>query len=167
MLDYVGWFQNLPPEAAVMLIAAIPIAELRAALPVAILVYEMPFWSAFFWSVIGNMLPIFFIIYLLRPTADFLMKHWRLAKRFFDWWFTRVRRKFERGTLKYGVSLALVLFVAIPLPITGAWSGAVASFLFGIMPRRALILIAFGVMIAGIIVGLLTGGGIYIFRYND
>ena len=146
-----------------MLIAAIPIAELRAALPVAILVYKMPFWSALFWSVLGNMLPIFFIAYLLRPAANFLIKHWGLARKFFDWWFARVRRKFEKGILKYGIDLALVLFVAIPLPITGAWSGAVAAFLFGIPPRRALILIATGVIIAGIIVGLLTGGGVYIF----
>ncbi|MBU1146261.1 small multi-drug export protein [Patescibacteria group bacterium] len=163
MLDYVAWFQNLPPVAAVMLIAAIPIAELRAALPVAILVYKMPFWSALFWSVLGNMLPIFFIVYLLRPAANFLIKHWGLARKFFDWWFARVRRKFEKGVLRYGIDLALVLFVAIPLPITGAWSGAVAAFLFGIPPRRALILIATGVIIAGIVVGLLTGGGVYIF----
>ncbi|MFA5128398.1 MAG: small multi-drug export protein [Patescibacteria group bacterium] len=164
MIDYVGWFQNFPPEAAVMFIAAIPIAELRAALPVALLVYKMPFWSAFFWSVLGNMLPIFFIVYFIKPAANFLKKHWRVAERFFDWWFARVRRKFEKGILKYGINLALIIFVAIPLPITGAWSGAVASFLFGIPPRRALILIAFGVIIAGIIVGLLTGGGVYIFR---
>lgn len=159
MLDYVSWFRNLPPEAATALIAMIPIAELRAALPVALLVYKMPFWSAFFWSVLGNMLPIFFIVYLLRPTADFLIRHWGLARKFFDWWFSRVRRKFEKGILKYGINLALVLFVAIPLPITGAWSGAVAAYLFGIPPRRALILIAIGVIIAGIIVGLLTSGG--------
>lgn len=163
MFDYVSWFQNLSPEAAVMIIAAIPIAELRAALPIALLIYKMPFWSAFFWSFLGNMFPIFFIVFLLRPAANFLIKHWGLARRFFNWWFDRVRRKFEKGVLKYGINLALVLFVAIPLPITGAWSGAVASFLFGIPPRRALILIATGVIIAGIIVGILTSGGAYIF----
>ncbi len=145
------------------MIAMIPIAELRVALPVAMLVYKMSFWPALFWSVLGNMAPIFFIVFLLRPAADFLMKHWSLARRFFDWWFARVRRKFEGGILKYGINLALVIFVAIPLPLTGAWSGAVAAYLFGIPPRRALILITIGVIIAGIIVGLLTGGGAYIF----
>jgi uncharacterized membrane protein len=164
MIDYVGWFQNLPSGVVVMIIAAIPIAELRVALPVALLVYKMSFWSALFWSALGTMLPIFFIVYLLRPAANFLIKYWGLARKFFDWWFSRVRRKFEKGILKYGINLALVLFVAIPLPITGAWSGAVASFLFGIPPRRALILIATGVIIAGIVVGLLTSGGVYIFK---
>lgn len=163
-LNYAEIFKNFPPEAATALIAMIPIVELRVALPMAILVYKMSFWSAMFWSVLGNMLPIFFIVYLLRPAADFLMKHWKLAKRFFDWWFNRVRRKFEGGILKYGVNLALVIFVAIPLPLTGAWSGAVAAFLFGIPPRRALILILFGVIIAGIIVAFLTQGGAYILR---
>jgi len=164
MFNYIAWFQNFPPEAATAMIAMIPIAELRVALPVALLIYKMSFWPAFFWSVLGNMVPIFFIVFLLRPAADFLIRHSKWAKKFFDWWFARVRRKFEKGILKYGINLALVIFVAIPLPLTGAWSGAVASFLFGIPPRRALILIAFGVIIAGIIVGLLTGGGLYIFR---
>jgi len=161
-INYVEIFKNLPPEAATVLVAMIPIAELRVALPVAILIYKMSFWTAMFWSVLGNMLPIFFIVYLLKPVADFLIKHWGLAKRFFDWWFSRVRRKFEGGALKYGINLALVVFVAIPLPLTGAWSGAVAAFLFGIPPRRALILITLGVIIAGIIVAAITAGGAYI-----
>lgn len=164
MLNYVELFKNFPPEAATALIAMIPIAELRVAMPVALAVYKISFWSAFFWSVLGNMLPIFFIVYLIKPVVDFLMKHWGLARRFFDWWFGRVRRKFERDSLKYGIDLALIIFVAIPLPFTGAWSGAVASFLFGIPPRRALILIGIGVIIAGIIVGLLIGGGLYLFK---
>jgi uncharacterized membrane protein len=163
-INYAEIFKSFPPEAATALIAMIPIAELRVALPVALVVYKMSFWSAFFWSVLGNMVPIFLIVFLLRPAADFLIRHSKWAKRFFDWWFARVRKKFEGGVLKYGINLALVIFVAIPLPLTGAWSGAVAAFLFGIPPRRALILIAFGVIIAGIIVGLITGGGLYIFR---
>ncbi|MBI5071303.1 small multi-drug export protein [Candidatus Falkowbacteria bacterium] len=163
-INYAEIFKNFPPEAATALVAMIPIAELRVALPVALLVYGMSFWSAFLWSVLGNMVPIFFIVYLIKPVVDFLMKHWGLARRFFNWWFNRVRRKFEDGILKYGINLALVIFVAIPLPLTGAWSGAVAAFLFGIPPRRALILIAIGVIIAGIIVGLITGGGLYLFK---
>ena len=162
MFDYVGWFKDFPPEAATALIAMIPIAELRVALPVALLVYGMSFWSALFWSVLGNMVPIFFIVFLLKLATDFLMKHWGLARRFFNWWFNRVRRRFEGRILKYGINLALVIFVAIPLPLTGAWSGAVAAFLFGIPPRRALILITIGVIIAGLIVALLTFGGRHI-----
>lgn len=163
-LNYGELFGNFPPEAATALIAMLPIAELRVALPVALLVYKMSFWTAFIWSVFGNMLPIFLIVFLLKPVADFLIKHWQPAKKFFDWWFSHVRKKFEKRALQYGIDLALVIFVAIPLPFTGAWSGAVASFLFGIPPRRALFFIFLGVIIAGIIVGSLTSGGLYLFR---
>lgn len=159
MFDYLSWFKNFPPELATVFLAMLPVAELRFALPVALIIYKLPFWSAFFWSVFGNMLPIFFLIHFMRPIAAWLTKHSKLADKFFSWWFNRVRYRFEQGMLKYGVNFALVIFVSIPLPMTGAWSGAVASFLFGIPPRRALILIVFGVIIAGIIVTLLTYSG--------
>jgi uncharacterized membrane protein len=164
MLDYISWFKNFPPEVATVLIAMLPIAELRAALPIALLVYKLPLVSAFFWSVLGNMLPIIPIVYLIGPVVAFLTKHSKLANRFFSWWFNRVRYQFEKKSLRYGLRAALVIFVAIPLPLTGAWSGAVASFLFGVRPRRALILILFGVIIAGIIVTLLTRGGWHFFN---
>lgn len=163
-INYAEIFKNFSPEAATALIAMIPIAELRVALPVALLVYKMSFWSALFWSVLGNMVPIFFIVWLISPVVKLLTKHFKWADKFFSWWFNRVRYKFEQGALKYGINLALVIFVAIPLPLTGAWSGAVAAFLFGIPSRRALILITIGVIIAGIIVGLITGGGLYLFK---
>jgi len=164
MFDYVSWFKNFSPELATMLIAMLPIAELRVSLPIALVVYKLPLAPAFFWSILGNMLPIFFIIYLLGPIAKFLSKRFKWADNFFSWWFNRVRYKFEQGVLRYGVNLALAVFVAIPLPLTGAWSGAAASFLFGIPPRRALILILIGVIIAGIIVALLTQGGVHVLK---
>jgi len=164
MFNYINWFKDFPPELATLLIAMLPIAELRAALPVALMIYKLSFWSAFFWSVLGNMLPVIFILWLLRPVSLFLMRHFSWADKFFSWWFSHVRYKFEKKALRYGVRLALILFVAVPLPFTGAWTGAVASFLFGIPPRRALILIGIGVIIAGIIVTLLIQGGQIILR---
>lgn len=164
MIDYISWLKNFPSEVAIVLIAMLPIAELRVALPVALTIYKFPFQAAFFWSVFGNMLPIIFLLWFLGPIVSFLVKYFKWADKFFSWWFNRVRYKFEKKSLKYGIHLAVILFVAIPLPFTGAWTGAVASFLFGIPPRRALILIFLGVIIAGIITGLLTQGGIYIFQ---
>lgn len=161
-LNYIEWFKSFPPEASTALIAMIPIAELRAALPVALVVYKLPLVSAFFWSIVGNILPVIFLVWLIGPLVNFLVKHSKFAKFFFEWWFKSVRLKFEKKSLKYGVQLGLVIFVAIPLPLTGAWSGAVASFLFGIPPRRSLLLILCGVIIAGIIVVLMTQAGISI-----
>ena len=164
MLDfnYIEWFKSFPPEMATAIIAMIPIAELRASLPIALVVYKLPLIFAFFWSIFGNMLPIVFLVWLIGPVANFLIKRSKLAKRFFEWWFRRVKEKFKQKSLKYGVQLALVLFVAIPLPLTGAWSGAVASFLFDIPPRRSLLLIFCGVVMAGIAVTLLTQAGIFV-----
>jgi uncharacterized membrane protein len=159
--NYIEWFKGVPPEFATMLIATIPIAELRVALPLSLIVYKLPLFSAFFWSVFGNILPVFFLVWLLGPIVNFLMKHFGFAEKFFGWWFKNVRRKFEKNSLKYGIELGLVIFVAIPLPLTGAWSGAVASFLFDIPPRRALFLIFCGVVAAGIIVTLMTQAGLF------
>ncbi len=147
-----------------MLIAMLPIAELRVALPLALAVFKLSFWTAFFWSVLGNIIPVIFILWLLRPISYFLMRHSKWAEKFFSWWFSHIRYKFEKKSLRYGVDLALILFVAVPLPITGAWTGSVASFLFGISPCRALILITIGIIIAGIIVGFLIVCGLYLFK---
>lgn len=162
--NYVEWFRNFSPEAATAFIAMIPIAELRASLPIALVVYKLPFISAFFWSVFGNVLPVVFLAWLIGPVVDFLVKHSKFAEKFFRWWFESVRLKFEKKSLKYGVQMALIIFVAIPLPLTGAWSGVVASFLFDIPPRRALFLILCGVIIAGLIVTLMTQAGLFIIR---
>lgn len=140
-----------------ILMAMAPLGELRVALPYALTKLSLPFWEAYFLSVVGNMIPIIIIIYLLDPVSKFLSKHSRLFKRFFDWLFERTRKKHSHR-FEVLEEIALVSFVAIPLPVTGAWSGAVAAFVFGIPPKKSLLLILLGVMIAGIVVGLLTIG---------
>jgi len=81
--------------------------------------------------------------------------------KFFDWWFTRTKKR-SKIIEEYG-TLGLILFVAIPLPMTGAWSGCVASYLLGMRLRYAFPAIALGVIIAGIVVTLTTVGIIKIF----
>lgn len=140
-----------------LITAMVPIGELRAALPLALVQYKMPFWQAFTYSIIGNMLPVIFIVFLLEPVSDFLSKHSKFFKWFFNWLFERTRKRHSKKfeTLE---EIALVTFVAIPLPVTGAWSGAAAAFVFGIPPKKSLPLIFLGVLIAGIIVSILTLG---------
>mgnify|MGYP001577643046 CR=1 FL=1 len=145
-----------------MLVAATPIFELRGAIPLALGVYKLPLWSAYLFSVAGNIIPVFFILWLLEAVSNFLGKHFYFFNRFFAWLFDRTRdhhkHKFERWE-----SLALVILVAIPLPLTGAWTGALAAFVFGIPPKKAFLLITAGVMIAGLIVSLATLGVINLF----
>lgn len=81
-----------------------------------------------------------------------------LADRFFEWLFARTRRKGEVRMRKYGIFVGLMLFVAVPLPVTGAWTGCAAAFLFGVKFRYSLLAVMLGVLIAGLIVSILTYG---------
>lgn len=157
--ELANWLSQhgLPPELVVLLFAMVPIFELRGALPVAHLVFSFPVWKAYLISVIGNLLPVLPILVLLNPTSQWLTQRFEIAQRFFDWLFDRTRRRTEDKVKKYG-PLGLMLFVAIPLPITGAWTGCVAAFVFGIGARRALGPVTAGVLIAGVVVSVLTYG---------
>lgn len=156
-LDFVSIFEGVPKELATVLTAMTPIGELRAALPIALTVYEMPFWQAYLFSVIGNMIPVALIIWFFDPVAEFLMKHSKFFKKFFEKLFERTRTKHSEKFERWG-ALALITFVAIPLPVTGAWTGSLAALLFGVPFKKAFPTILAGVMIAGFIVAGLTVG---------
>lgn len=115
----------------------------------------MPVWKAAVIAVIGNMIPIPFILWFLGPMSRWLSRHSKTMDRFFTWLFARTRRKHTKSFEKWR-EFALMIFVGIPLPITGAWSGAVAAFVFGIPNRVALPFIFFGVLIAAVVVSLAT-----------
>lgn len=146
----------LPPPLAVAIAAMIPILELRVAIPFARLLDLGP-GSAFLWAVAGNLVPVPFILWWLGPVTEWAERHWpwlhRLLDRLFDVTRRRHTRRFERLR-----DLALIMFVAIPLPVTGAWSGSLAAFVFGVRKMRALALIAIGVAIAGLVVSGITFG---------
>lgn len=147
----------MPVEIRTFFWAMTPLGELRAAIPVALLIFKMHPLSAWFWAVLGNMVPPFFLLLLLQPVGNFLKRHSGFAKKILDWWFAGVHKRFHNNYERWG-KWALMVFVAIPLPITGAWSGAVAAYLFGIPKKQALWFILLGVMIAGVIVTLMTKG---------
>ncbi len=151
--------KNLPPELATMILAMIPITELRASIPIALTVFDLTVPAAFFWSVIGDFIPTVFILWLIGPVSEFLMKRSKSMHKLFNWLFDRTRKKTQKRYLVYG-EIALMSFVAIPLPFTGAWTGAVAAFLFGIPKQRALLFISLGIIIAGFLVTIISLGGI-------
>jgi uncharacterized membrane protein len=137
----------------VFLTAAAPISELRGAIPLGILDLDLKWQVVFPIALAGNLVPIPFILLLLGPVARILSRI-RLFDRLLNWIFEISRR---RGGLveRYG-ALGLVLFVAIPLPITGAWTGSIVAFLLGLSFWRAFPAIVLGVLIAGTIVTTLT-----------
>ena len=97
-IDYSHIFQNFPPELATFLIAMVPISELRAAIPIGIKIYHLSIWSAYFWSVLGNLVPMILIVLILQPIADFLSRHFRIFHKFFEWLFEHTRK---RGAAKF------------------------------------------------------------------
>lgn len=148
---------GIPAEVATMIIAALPITELRGAIPVAISYYHLPVISAVFWSVIGNMLPVYIILISLESVSKWLRSISPAMDRFFTKLFERTRLKLHSQVEKYGI-WALAIFVAIPLPATGAWSGALAAFVFGLPKKQAFWAIFAGVVVAAVIVTILTLG---------
>jgi uncharacterized membrane protein len=142
-------------ELQTFFIAMTPIGELRASIPVALEVYHLPVKTAFVFSVLGNMVPVVFLLLLLGPVSEYLSHRWYRFNRFFVWLFDRNRKNHQK---KFEVwkELALVILVAIPLPFTGAWTGSICAFIFRIPFKKALPLIFLGVLIAGVIVTTLT-----------
>jgi len=146
---------NLIPEIKTLLTAMAPIGELRLALPIALLSYKINIVTAYILSTIGNIIPVFLLLVFWRYFVKILMKYSKMCNRFFNWLFERTRKKFVGKYEKWG-KLALVLFVAIPLPITGAWTGSVVAWLFDFKYWEAIGLIFLGVCISGIIVTALS-----------
>jgi uncharacterized membrane protein len=152
-----GFFIGLPKEAITFLLAMLPVTELRGSIPWATFVLDMPWYQAYLWSVLGNFLPVPIILKFLSK-AEQILGRWKIFEKFFEWLYARTHR---RGKVieKYR-ALGLILFVAIPLPVTGAWTGSVAAYIFGIKFWRAVVCIAAGICVAGIVVTLACQGSI-------
>ncbi|UGV40098.1 small multi-drug export protein [Methanococcoides orientis] len=148
---------SVPSWLATVVLSALPVSELRGAIPIAIGVYGIDPIDAYLLAIVGNMLPVIPLLLFLDPVSSFLRK-FRIGDSFFNWLFTRTRQKHSQNMERYG-TLALTLFVAVPLPVTGAWTGCAAAFVFGIKFRHAMMAIAAGVMISGIVVTLVTLAG--------
>jgi len=132
----------------VILVSALPFSELRGGIPLGILYYGLTPEKAYVIAVAGNLLPVPFLLLFLENLRNFVTKT-RLSPiyMFFE---RRTERKREIID-KYGY-FGLLLFVAIPLPVTGAWTGSLISFLLKLNPVKAFVFIAAGVLTAGLIV---------------
>jgi uncharacterized membrane protein len=136
-------------ELIVVIISALPIAELRGALPLAIGAFHMPWYQAFGLAIIGNLLPVPILLLFLESLAKIVSKV-AIGKRLVNWVFERTRR--QGAIIKRYERIGLMLLVAIPLPVTGAWTGSIAAFLLGLKFKYAFFSILGGVIIAGAIV---------------
>ena len=138
-----------------MLMSMAPIVELRGGIPLGVGL-GLPLWEAYIAAVIGNMVPVPFIIVFIRRIFGWMRTHSRRLARLVD----RLERKAHlKGQLvtKYKY-LGLMILVAIPLPGTGAWTGALAAAFLDMRLRRALPTILLGVLLAGLAISALTYG---------
>jgi len=148
---------SMHPYIQTLIAAMTPIGELRLSIPYALTVLRLGAVEAYVLSVVGNLIPVVFLLLFLGKASDVLSKKSTLFQRFFTWLFNRTQRRIDKKYKTLGY-LALVVFVAVPLPITGAWTGSVAAYLLGIPFWRALGLIGVGVAVSGAIVTLASLG---------
>ena len=134
--------------------AMLPILEIRGAIPVGVASGLDP-WLAFAVGFVGNMLPIPILILLTRKVIEWLKKHNVLVK--LTAWLENKGSKGAQKVQRYSF-WGLFILVAIPLPGTGAWTGALVASLLDMRLKRALPAIAMGVAVAGLIVLLVTYG---------
>lgn len=151
MSDLLNLLKSLPPEAAVLVAAALPVLELRGAIPLGVFYFGMPVWKVLLVSLIGNLLPVPFLLILLRP-LNLLARRWGPSRRFFEWLYARAERK-GISVRRLG-AVGVFLFVAIPMPGTGAWMGSVVAEVFGLPFSLAFVSITLGVITAGILVAV-------------
>ncbi len=141
-------------EFKIVGVAALPIFELRGAIPLGCQLLGMSdIGKVYFLALLGNLIPVLPLLLFFKYFFHHL-KNIKFIGKLFKWWFQRVERK-SKLVERWGF-WGLVLFVAIPLPITGAWTGTAAATLFEIKVKRAFLAILLGVAIAGVIVSLLV-----------
>jgi len=145
--------RGLEPEMVVLLVAMLPIVELRGAIPVGENLFRLPLWKTVSLAIVGNMLPILLVVFLLKRLTVWFGRI-ALFRRFFDWLFRRTRAR--SGVIARYEFWGLVIFVGIPLPMTGAWTGAVASVLMAMPYGRSLLAILTGVLVAAVVVTMLS-----------
>lgn len=143
----------------VLFISMVPIVELRGALPYAQMVLGLPLIPSYIIAIVGNMLPVPFIFLFARKVLE-----WGADKPVIGKFFTFCIEKGQRGgealqkKAGRGLFVALMLFVGIPLPGTGAWTGTLAASFLNMDFKSSVAAVMLGVLLAGIIVGLASAG---------
>ena len=151
---------------SVFLISMVPLIELRGAIPVGVAM-GLPLWQVYVIAIIGNMLPVPFIFFFARKVLE-----WGADKPVIGKFFTFCLEKGHKGGEKLkakagrGLFLALMLFVAIPVPGTGAWTGTLAASFLDMEFKPTVLAVLSGVAIAGIIMTLVGTGVFAVFSFQ-
>ena len=145
-------------ELCVFFCSMLPIIELRGAIPMAA-AFGLPWWQAYIISVLGNLLPVPFILLLINIVIKWMASSKvRFFNKIANFLLKRVEKK--RDKIEKYSFWGLCLFIAVPLPVTGAWTGSLVAAVIGMKPWKAFLSALLGVLIAGVVVTLIVYGGI-------
>ena len=141
-----------------------PIIEIRGAIPVGVGL-GLSYFESFVIGFIGNIIPIYFIVKHIGVIFDFLSR-FKIFKKIIDWASNRAIKKIEESErLQNFTALGLFLFVAIPLPGTGAWVGSLIANFLHVPLKKAWLPLVLGVLTAGSIILIATGSVVTIFQH--
>ena len=145
---------SLGPEIAVLIVSMCPFVELRLAIPIGCIA-GLPVWECFLLAIIGNLLPVPVIFFLLRPVFNWIRRRPKLAP-FAEKIEKKLLSKSDKVT-RYAF-WGLLLFVAVPLPGTGAWTGTGIAALLDFKPKNTFLSVCLGVLIAAVFVSFVSYG---------
>ena len=151
---FIGLFGGVSKDVVIFIISLMPILELRGGLLAATLL-KVPYLRALVICVLGNILPIPFVLLFLEMIFRWMEK-WSVTKKIVKWLEKKGNSKRSQID-KYGY-LGLILFVGIPLPGTGAWTGSLVAILLGLDKKKSFICILIGVILAAAIMSVLSYG---------
>ena len=143
-------------ELCVFFCSMIPIIELRGAIPMGFAL-GLPWWQSYILSIIGNMLPVPFILLFIKAVLGFMTKSKVKLFQKIAGWLNRKVEKNKDKIAKYSF-WGVCFFVAVPLPVTGAWTGSLVAAMIDMKFWKALLSCLFGVMIAGVIMTVISYG---------
>lgn len=151
---FIGLFSGINKNILIFIVSMLPIVELRGGL-IAASILNVEFIKAFIICFIGNIIPVPFILLLIESIFK-LLKKWNPTKKIVEKLESKSLSKKEQID-KYGY-LGLLLFVGVPLPGTGAWTGSLLAVLLNMDKKKSFIFISLGVLMAGIIMSIISYG---------
>lgn len=144
----------IPVAFRILILAAIPILEQKAAIPVGVIA-GLPIWEVYLLTLVGAVIPSPFIIWFIEHIFEFLRRY-PLMDKMITKFETKTRGKSD-NIQKYKL-LGLFMFVAIPLPGTGVWTGSLAAVLLGLNKKSAVLAVFAGAVVCGLLILAFTSG---------
>lgn len=151
-------FDMFPEWFQIFFGSMIPWIESRYIIPYALWEFNWDLWQVFPLAILGNMLPIPFVLLFFKFVEKFL-RRFRFWTKVMDWLFKRTRERADGKIIKYEY-LGLIMFVAVPLPFTGAWTGSLIAYLFDLKFSKSVLTILLGVIISATITVILYSTGL-------